>query len=275
MRTLNNKGQIVILFVLLAPLLVLLLVISTEFSRLVITKIHLQGTIDKAMFAGASFLADQLNQIAKADRKVHEEFLRLQKTFRNLSKKNPKEAKVEIDETWRKQNKIFDEEIMPAIEQSYAKAYAIAEAIVQKEFPSAHFAPFYLPPLEIGEGRVDLLHFDEIKGVTFDPRGYRRVASKEFEARMAFVKNDHPNQKMALAGGLEVQAPTPLLSLLNINQPLRAVAAAQPYGGSIWGYALTKDQQKLYRTTFVPLATLPREGFKNVWEDFHAYQVEH
>lgn len=264
----NNRGQIAVLVVLLAPLFALLLVLSAEFCKQIITKIKLQATLDQAIFNGAKHLTNVLNQVAKANREVHEEFLALQRSFKRLSKPSQAKAKKEIDKTWQKQNKIFDETIVPQISQANQQAYQIAQATIAQEFPKAQFIPFYFASIQMGEGRTEFLPFGEIKGITFDPKGYRRVASKDFEARYAFVKNDDPQFKAAIAGGVEQEMPGTFL-------PLRAVAAAQPYGGSIWGYALSKEQQQLYRTALVPLKTLPQQGFKNLWKDLHPYAVEH
>lgn len=265
MPRLNNRGQIVVFVLLLAPLFALMLVLSVEFSREVLTKVKLQAVLDHAIFKGAKHLTNVLNQVAQANREVHEEFLALKRSFKRLSKQGQPHAKKEIANTWKRQNRIFDEKIEPKLNRAYSEAYQIAQAVVAQEFPKAHFVPFYFSPIPIGEGRTEFLPFGEIQGITFDPKGYRRIASKEFEARYAFVKSDDPNLKVALAGGLEFPG----------KNPLRAVAAAQPYNGSIWGYALGKSPKQLYRTALIPVKTLPQGGFKNLWRDFHPYAVEH
>lgn len=267
MRQLNQQGQIVVVMVLLVPFFVLLTVLSAQFAKLVLTKVQLQGTIDQAVFTGADYLTEALNQIAQSNRKVHEEFLRLQQSFKNLSKPKTTEAAIkEINKTWDLQNAIFGEKIEPLVEEAYSKSYQIAQAVVAQRFPQAQFTPFYFSAIQMGEGRTEILPFGEIKGIVFDPKGYGKVKKKDFEARYAFVKNDDPNMKVALAAGIE---------LPDSKIPLRATAAAQPYGGSIWGYALQPAKQKLYRTAWVPLKTLPPSGYKNLWKGFNPYAVEH
>jgi len=259
MRFGNEKGQVVIFFVLLVPLFVLLMVISAEFSRVVLTKIKLQQTVDKAVFAGSSYLTEALNQAALSNRKVHQKFEELKKKFKEGSKPDPTKAKIEIAKTLAEQNKILDEEITPRLEEAYQKAYTIANQIVQKEFPEARFIPLYSWPPKIGEGKTQDLNFDEINGVVFDPDGHQGISGDGFEARVAFRKN--AQDQMALAGGLQFQK-------------LRAVAAAQSYQGSIWDYALGGKEERLYQTTMVPLKTLSPEGYTK-WEDFNPYAVEH
>lgn len=272
----NEKGQVVFFLVFIIPLIVLALVMTAEFSRLVSTKIKLQGTLDRSVFAGAAYLAHVLNQTALSNRKVHEEFLKLQERFREGSKtNNRKEAKDEIKKTWGRQNQIFDEEIVPKVEEAYEKAYQIARQIVEKDFPNAKLSPLYFSPIALGEGRMEFLPFGEIKGITFDPRGYQKVPKTDLEVRLAFIKNFDPSFKTAFAAGVALKSPPSLIPLLKLNEPLRAVAAAQPYGGSIWGYALTKKKEDLYHTAMVPLKTLPIEGYQKVWEDFNPYDVAH
>lgn len=259
MRSNNEKGQVVIFFVLLIPLFVLLMVMSVEFSRVVLTKIKLQQTADKAIFAGASYLTEALNQTALSNQKVHQKFLHLKQWFKEGSKKSHSDAKIEIAKTLAEQNTILDEEMTPNLEEAYQKAYAIADQIVQKNFPEARFVPLYSLPVRIGEGKTQDLGFDQIKGVVFDPNGHQDIAGDGFTARVAFRKNDQ--DQVALAGGLEFQS-------------LRAVAAAQPNQGSIWDYALSGKEERLYQTTMVPLKTLSPAGYKK-WEDFNPYAVEH
>ncbi|MBI4124851.1 MAG: pilus assembly protein [Deltaproteobacteria bacterium] len=271
----NERGQVVVFFILLIPFFILLWVGTMEFSRLTATKMKLQGSLDRAVFKGAEYLTEALNQTAGENRKAHEIFLDTEKKFRELSKQNVPTAKNRIKETWRRQNNILEEKIIPVIEEAYTRAYRIVEEEVRKDFPKAKVLPFYYRSIEILDGRIEELPFGQIKGITFDPKGHRNVPKKDFEARMAFVKKTGPREKTALAAGVEVGLTQPLLSFLKPPPPFRAVAAAQPHGGSIWSYALTKENEHRYETIFVPLRTLPPEGFVHFWEDVSPYEIEH
>lgn len=243
MQTLDQKGQVVILFTLLIPFFLTLLVLTVQFSEIVFAKIKLQATLDKGVFAGASYLTETLNQIALSNRKVHQEFLNLKKRFKEGMKQNTPEAKKEIEKTWKIQNQIFDDEILPQVERATAKAYQITSQIVRKEFPLARLIPLSDSPIRIGEGITEELSFAEIKGVTFDPKGYKKVPKNGFEARVAFVK-DFENP-VVLAAGVEWKTP--------FQTQFQAISAAQPYGGSLWRYALEGSENFLYRTAKVPL----------------------
>lgn len=250
MYTLNQKGHVTTIFILLFPVFVFLIVATVDYSRLVFTKIKFQETLDRAIFAGAGQLTQILNQTARANRKVHEEFLSLQKKFKENSKQSIEKAKQEIQKTWGIQNQIFDEEMLPRIQEAEALAYQRAYEILQTDFPDVRFEPLSETPIAIGEGVTEELSFGEIKGVTFDPKGYRKVPKNGFEARVAFVKNFE--RPVLLAGYAEVSAPKPILPFLRW-QALRATSAAQPYGGSLWGYALKGTKEFLYRTARIPL----------------------
>lgn len=243
MQTLNQKGQVVILFALLIPFFVLLLVLTVQFSEIVFAKIKLQATLDRAVFAGASYLTETLNQIALSNRKVHQEFLNLKKRFKEGMKQNTPAAKKEIEKTWKIQNQIFDDEMLPQVQEARAKAWTITSQIVQKEFPQARLIPLSDTPLRIGEGITEEFSFAEIKGVTFDPKGYRRVPKNGFEARVAFVKDFET--PVVLSAGVEWKG--------WFKTPFQAISAAQPYGGSLWRYALEGSENFFYRTARVPL----------------------
>lgn len=254
MRTMNNKGQVFIFFIFLLPLLVLFFVATLEFSREVFVKIKMQNVLDRGVYAGASLLAERLNKIADLNGNVHRIFLETKKDFiQRGSKRNEPEARQQLKKAMAQQNNLLSK--MEEISSSaYAQAYQLTDEIVKEEFPAARLIPLHQSPLLLKEGGSEELPFSRIKGNVLDPTGHKNIPKEGFFLRLAFAKD--PGQRIALAAGLELTPANPALSLLKFPEPWRAVAAAQPYGGSLWNYALHEKENFLYRTSLVPFNTI-------------------
>ena len=166
---------------------------------------------------------------------------------------------------WEMQDKIFENQ--SAIAVGDLKKYAVDLGLdvssfnkcldsgeykdeVKKDFPDVKLSSLYRVSPVLWDGPKIDFSFDKVKGtVIFDPTGHQKVPKTDFEARMAFVKD--PSQTIAFVGAVETK---------NV---LQAVAAAQPFGGSVWNFALSsdKDETLLYQTSMVPVDTLPLEDF--------------
>ncbi|OGQ04912.1 MAG: hypothetical protein A3F82_08540 [Deltaproteobacteria bacterium RIFCSPLOWO2_12_FULL_44_12] len=250
MRSLKNQsGQVVIFFVLLVPIFVLALVLFTKFSRDVFTKMKLQGALDRGVYAAASYQTEVLNQTALLNRKAHDLFLQLEKEFKGISQPNDEKARERIKNLWINQNNLYDE--MDSLAKVvYERAFEIFQNEVKKDFPDVKLSSLYRVSPVLWDGPKIDFSFDKVKGtVIFDPTGHQKVPKTDFEARMAFVKD--PSQTIAFVGAVETK------------NGLQAVAAAQPFGGSVWNFALSsdKDETLLYQTSMVPVDTLPLEDF--------------
>ena len=256
MRKLNQKGQVALFFVLLVPFMVLLLVTTVRFSELIFTKMKLQGALDRGIYAGASYLADVLNQQALFNEKAYRLFADAKEDFlRRGSKRTEKEAKEQVQKLWADQEKLYDQ--MEALsEKAYTEAYAIAEGEVQRDFPKLALQPLYHGPFVFKDGPREIFPFDKIKGsIIFDPTGHQKIPKADYEARMAFVKD--PASVVALAASARTA------------QGVEAVAAAEPFSGSLWNFATLSQEKFLYQTAMVPLETLPANGLVEAYDVHH------
>lgn len=259
MLKLNEKGQAIIFFVLLIPMLVLFLVGTVELSKQVYFKIRMQETLNRAVYAGASYLTESLNQIALLNRKAHQLFLERKADFQKRGmKKNKKEAKRQLKETMRQQELLL-EKMEQLAQNAYAKAYQISDDVIKQEFSEARFVPLYQSPISLLEGLYEEISFAHVKGKTFDPKGYKKIPKDGYYLRMAFEKDQ--SQTAAMAALLELAPPKSILPSFIGKRKFQAVAAAQPFGGSLWHYATDKTERDflLYRTSMIPTENLYEE----------------
>lgn len=258
MRQLNQKGSVVLFFMMVLPVLLLFLIATLDFSLQVFTKIKLQAALDQATFVGGQVLTSKLNKIAEKNGEVHKAFTDLKKHFSQSSRDTLAEAQNYVKSIKKKQESLYEE--MQELEaNAYQEALAKADAVFHKTFPHVSLIPVYQSPFGIDVGTFQEFGFDEIDGVLWDPTKYKKNV-EIFTVREAFNKN--PRAQVALALAAEVFKSPTISKYFRLKPPLRAVSAAQPYGGSIWHYATEKENKaRLYRTAFVPITTLPEEGF--------------
>jgi len=268
----NNKGHVFVLFLFFLVTFAFVTAAIAEFSRIVFYKMKLQGALDRGTYAAASFMTEILNEWDLTNREVHELFLEVEEKLDDkTSQPTTEKARDHVKNLWQDQNRLYDamDEKSRAL---YAAALEIAQNEVQKELPSAQLVPLYESPLSIREGPHRDFAFDKVNGTLFDPTGHKRIGKTELEARIGFVKD--PSKTVAAVFGAELQIP-------KWKPVMRAVSAAQPFGGSLWNYAvkLQSGESFLYQTAFVPVQSLPKEGFLEVdhenWRDFDPQNIQH
>ncbi|OGQ48403.1 MAG: hypothetical protein A3H42_02950 [Deltaproteobacteria bacterium RIFCSPLOWO2_02_FULL_46_8] len=242
----SERGQVVVFFVLVIPVLMLLLVTTVRFSKLVFEKIRLQETTDRAVYAGAGYLTEVLNQTALLNWKVYQLFLDCKKDFiKNGSKRTEKEAREKIQKTLQDQNALLSE--MEELGQTaFSKAYQIANRIFHEEFPQSDLILVSQPPIVLKEGPQETFYFDRINGVMVDPTGHARISKVGLPLRMAFVKD--PSTIVGFSASAEIKKQ---------GHALKALSAAEPYAGSLWRFAISPDKSDalFYRTAKVPVET--------------------
>ena len=264
MPRLNEKGAVTVFFMLVLPLLILFLIATVDFAMQVFYKIKLQAALDRATFAGAQVLTDKLNIVAEKNREVRKAFTELKHQLRTGSKDTLQQARDHVNQTKKKQQNLYDE--MRELELKAAtESLQEATAIFQKTFPKGKITPVYQSSFGIDTGTFQEFGFDEIDGVLWDPKNYKKNV-EIFKVREAFNKTPQARVALAFSASL-IQTPS-ILKLFRPKFPLRSVAAAQPYGGSLWHHAmLEKGNEHLYRTAFIPVESL--EALKGVYEVFH------
>lgn len=258
---LNEKGSVTVFFMIVLPLLIVFLLSTLNFGLQVFTKIKLQAALDRAVFVGGQVLTGKLNETARKNAEVFKAFDELQKHFKKNSKDTLDQARARVKNTKKRQERLYEE--MGRLEATaYGEAVAEAVAVFQQTFPKIPLNLEYSSPFAIDKGTFWEFGFDEIKGVMWDPKDYKGDV-EIFKVREAFNKNPQGHVALALSAKL---AKTPsILNLFRIKEPVRAISAAQPYGGSIWHYAVEKEnKERLYRTALVPVSSV-MENLQNVF----------
>lgn len=253
MPKLNQRGTIIVLFSFFLFFFALLFLGTVTISKQVFEKVRIQETLDEAVLVGAGFLTETLNQMALLNKEVHQLFLDRKEDFLwKGSKRNEHEAKRQLEETMRQQDLLRDQ-MEHLAEEAYSKAYALAAEVLHQELPEADAIPIYREPLVLREGLYEELSFAKIKGNVFDPSGHQTIPKNGYPLRMAFEKD--PQFLNAIGIHLELPPSPELPTFLRSRRPYQAMAAAQPFGGSLWGYALG-DQNRLYQTALIPIEDL-------------------
>lgn len=257
----NEKGSVTVFFMIVLPLLIVFLLSTLNFGLQVFTKIKLQGALDRAVFVGGQVLTEKLNETARKNAEVFKEFDKLQKHFKKNSKDTLAQARDQVKSTQKRQERLRDE--MDRLEATaYDEAVVKATSVFQQTFPKIPLNLEYMSPFEINDGTFWEFGFDEVAGVLWDPKDYEKNA-EIFKVREAFNKNPQGHVAMTLSAKLE-KTPS-ILNLFRNKNPMRAISAAQPYGGSIWHYAVEKEnKERLYRTALVPVSSV-MENLQNVF----------
>ncbi len=271
MQKINQKGQIFILFLFFMIAFAFAAAALAQFSKIVFSKMKLQGALDRGVFAAASLMTEMMNEWVLENRKAYELFLELEKDFKNVSQPNLEKPKDRVRRLWADQNRLYDA-MSEKTERMLSLSFEIAENELQKEIPNARLVPLYAVAPTILDGPKKDFAFDKINGgILFDPTGHQKIGKTELEGRMAFVKD--ASAVVAFAAGAEWDFP-------HWKSTMRAVSAAQPFGGSVWNGAFQRESGEVfcYQTAFVPLSSLPHGGFlkgNENWRNFDPSQVQH
>lgn len=260
---LNERGSVTVFFMIVLPLLIVFLLSTLNFGLQVFTKIKLQTALDRAVFVGGQVLTGKLNETARKNAEVFKEFDKLQKHFKKNSRDTLAQARDYVKNTKKRQERLRDE--MERLEATaYDEAVAKATSVFQQTFPKIPLNLEYSSPFGIDKGTFWEFGFDEVDGVMWDPKDYKKDA-EIFKVQEAFNKSPQGHVALALSAKL---AKTPsILKLFRIKkqEPFRAISASQPYGGSIWHYAVEKEnKERLYRTALVPVSSV-MENLQNVF----------
>lgn len=274
-------GQIAVLLLLCLPLLVVLLALVADVALVVVTKVRLQVTADRAALAAGDTLAQTLDQLADANG-------RIRSTWRAAKADvaaHQQEGRREGMDRLQRHQVVIDQlraDMDRVVADGYRQACEAAAAVATAETPWADFVPLYgdtrllrdstQPFCESGAPLFsfyqDRARPDQTRVITFtfpaagsgwnDPR---RVESASFPLLHYRTKVPGPDQQVAFALRLRSRLPVGVgrrLLFAAADDPaaignawLEAAAASQPFGGSI------EDQEGLrYDATLVPLEQL-------------------
>lgn len=265
------KGQAVILFMLIIPIMILMLCVCVNVSHLVRSKVRLQNATDRAVYAGAATLTHYMNKVAEENWRLNHAFKGLKKTFATFTSESSKTSEDE----WNKYRAIraeVEDNIKYYINEAYPDACSKAESIIKANLTDAKF---YTEP---GFCEQELLTLfadfeagqeEEIKySYTFGGEGFIAPAGVESPGDLAlrYFMRQEGTAPIVFAGWTE-QDIKPFLSSNGFkdNQRVLAAAAAQPYGGSIKEFALKESdsleelksadegEKNMYKTTYIPI----------------------
>lgn len=258
----NPDGQLAVFMVLVLPLFALFLAFFVNIILLIDARISMQGAVDRGAYAGAGYLAHVMNEVAIRNRLFNEAYLNKEKEFGSKSKVTKEWIDKRIKELRSIQSRLLTEMNILS-EEAYGKAHEVAKDVIarnQGNRPQLKFTTytdkFYKSRKERAFKIIDdcddsgncvnhtLLGGTEISGNDFDPTGHEDYS---FDVLKYLIKD---GSYVAIVSGAELEFNAPLLPeyLGGKKLRLRAIAAAQPYGGSI------KKFQDNYHPRLIPAA---------------------
>lgn len=247
----NEKGVFVFLVALLIPVLAALAMIAINFGTFINTKMKLQVTSDRAVYAGAVKLSETMNKIAEENWKIYKAFLKVDKNFGPNSQQSVDECKKRVAEMESTQDVAEFQNIEEMIQNGYADANKSASDVAKAMFNGAAFAPIYGIP---GERLFDLIDSEvrdkdgdemrrdvicgNIEGLVFDPND---VESKNNQKLLKYTYKN--SNYVGLIGKLSYKFKFPFTTkYFSESIDINAVSAGQPFGGSIKRFALLADE---------------------------------
>ena len=261
----NNGGGITVLFVLLVPVFVSFLMAIVVFGQIAIAKARLQIATDRAAYAGAASLAHSMDEIARANWKIHRSYLDLRHDFETMSQRNESTAKARYD-NYNSEAEHHSDEIRDAISRMSDDAHEYAESTFQINSNGGSCDIRINSDISISDSLYPssqwrTLNYNYIKGESFiDPNG---VDGKNFRVLKYLAKKRDSGPTVLVSA---IKAIKPLVHIGNPYIVVRVEAAAMAYGGSISKFALLggdklddegvvgSNSDELYRSTIIPTA---------------------
>lgn len=250
---------------------------------LVDTQIGLQGAIDRGVYAGAAYLSHVMNEVAELNWKFRKEYRDAKKELSSYSNENMKVIEDRIKVLNNNQAAIV-QEMESLLSRGYAKAHLIAEDVAKENLARMPQLTSVLYRKEYGLGQMFQMVDDfesgkylskekitpsEITGPVYDPENYN---DSSFTLRKYLKKRTSSDDYVALSGSVIAKFKPPFLSGFFAGKNgvrLGAIAAAQPYGGSIKEFAQddskTLEEAKnneiyFYHPEFVPVKLVVEEA---------------
>ncbi len=138
----SARGQLVVLLLLLLPLCITIVVGLADMALVIVTKMRLQTTADRAARAAGKNLAELMQQLAHTNWQIHHEFTQQQKEFTTSQEQSVQSGKDHIH----KRQLAIDflrAQMDETLHTGYTQACQRALAVVVQEFPWAEMVPLY------------------------------------------------------------------------------------------------------------------------------------
>ncbi|MBI2343570.1 MAG: hypothetical protein HYV02_04480 [Deltaproteobacteria bacterium] len=284
------RGQVAVLILLLLPLAMLVVALVADVGLVIVTKMRLQVTADRAAYAAAQSLATSLASLATQNAEIHQEFTEQVTELAVSQQQNAAAGRARIaarQATIDTMRTAMD----ATVERGYVRACEAALGVVEAEAPWARMIPLYGRTRVVGpaaeqrcHGGAPLFSFyqDHLFPDQFPSLSYTYPAAgtgwddpaqiEEAAAPLLSYRAKGPGGGQQVAFALRLESPLPggaMGGLLRSNEEtaeptnpwLSAAAAAQPFGGSI------ADFDPAYDATLVPLDLLRDEdaGYQGLW----------
>lgn len=279
----RQRGQLVILLLLILPVLVTSLIVFGRIAVVVVTKARLQVAADRAAQAAGEVLATTMDQLAKDNWAIHHEFREQEREFIRSQQQSAAGGEQKL----RHRQLVIDQlrrQMRQALNAGYTQACQKALAVATQEVPWAEVIPLYggtrIVAGDTGQTCVadhalfsffgDAVHEDQWQAQTFtypsggmDWEDPANIDDGRGDLLRYRTKATGPDQQVAFA--LRLRAPT-----IFADTWIAASAAAQPIGGSIeeTAFVEVESPESLdaeweeaglgYEPTLVPLDRLQR-----------------
>lgn len=273
MQIRDQKGNLAVWIIYMMPILVVLFLFFINTAVLIDTKVRLQSAIDRGVYAGASYLAHVMNGVAELNLKFRKEYLSKSETFNAYSMENLDSIKDNIKEMEYNQNELLNR-MNDLLAVGYEEAHRISQNVTEANLAAMRHLSDIKYKNEYGSGRMfrmmddskegrlvnkEILEPNEIKGTAYDPEEYKEHF---FNVRKYLIKS--AEDFVGISSSVTTDFIPPCLTKYFSTKKrvhLGAIAAAQPYGGSIKEFAISDGEQEyLYHPQFIPVRLLVEEA---------------
>lgn len=275
----NERGQVIVLFLLLLPFISAALLYLVNLSHVVFEQMRLQGAVDRAVYAGAAHLSYRLNEITNLNRQANELMENLRREYRRGHYGSQREGVNHFQDMERLQEDLY-QQMLDISDHGYPMACGLAKALAA-ESEAAVFLPLNnisndcsaaRPMTRIYRDETTRLIFHEMEGVDMDPN--RAGVQHHVDAIPRYLRD---LRDWVSFGGMVVKE---IPQFIGPPKRLVALAAARPVAGDI------TDFHSIYEPQLVPVRELKAEEvdwakehcggiFCEEWENINVGIIQH
>lgn len=265
----KQDGSIIIWLVAGVPIFVIIFSLFVNVIVMIDAKMTLQSAVDRGAYAGAAYLSHVMNRVAALNREFRNEYRKLRDIFER-SEESVETINKKVAETNYNQGLLYND-MQKLLEEGYGLAHKIAAAVALKNLeglpqivsPQYDFSlvpsdPMFSMENECPNGQGECINKEtlvpfEIEGESIDPTKYTPHPKL---LHKYLVKSD---DFVSMASLVRARFASPLLPRFfdGSGLVLGAASAAQPYGGSIKGFANLENESVgdsiLYHPILIPL----------------------
>ncbi|MBT3182303.1 MAG: Tad domain-containing protein [Deltaproteobacteria bacterium] len=271
----GERGSAAVVLMGALPIMICLMAMVIWIGQVSYIKSRLQIAVDRAAYAGASYMAHALNSISVANWKIYKAYRSLERDFVMESQQNEEAAKQRIDKYEALKNEQIQKisSILGSVEVNVDDiALRLLEANAPGSFGETEVDAGFVVAKDVeSELQWKELSYNIITGQNFiDPDN---VDGGSVNALKYLVKKSAPNASVVVMAKKDI-TPIILNALVGGDVSVITASAAKAYGGSIKKFALKggdsiDDAAKsiseeggdyLYRSAIVPMWTVGVEG---------------